>query len=131
MHMVSNVQGRLKEGVTAFDALMSLLPAGTLSGAPKVRAMEIIDELETTKRGIYGGAIGYLSFNGKLDSCITIRTIVFKQGTAYIQAGAGIVADSVPEMEYLETENKAMALLKAIREAGGIQIGRASCRETV
>lgn len=118
MHIASNVKGRLRVGKTAFDALVSVLPAGTLSGAPKIRAMEIIDELETTKRGTYGGAIGYLSFNGNLDSCITIRTILFKGNKAYVQSGAGIVADSVPEKEYEETINKAMALLKALEEVG-------------
>jgi len=121
MHVVTNVQGEIREDKTPFDALMSILPAGTLSGAPKVRAMEIIDELETVKRGPYGGAIGYLSFNGNLDSCITIRTIILKDGKAYVQAGAGIVADSVPEREYEECYNKAMALLKAIEEAGEIR----------
>ena len=117
MHIVSNISGELREDKTAFDALMSIMPAGTLSGAPKVRAMEIIDEFENVKRGPYGGAIGYLSFNGNLDSCITIRTIIFKDGRAYVQAGAGIVADSVPESEYEETINKASALLKALEEA--------------
>jgi len=121
MHVVTNVQGEIREDKTPFDALMSILPAGTLSGAPKVRAMEIIDELETVKRGPYGGAIGYLSFNGNLDSCITIRTIILKDGKAYVQAGAGIVADSVPEREYEECYNKALALLKAIEEAGEIR----------
>jgi len=120
MHMVTNVKGRLRKDKTAFDALMSVLPAGTVSGAPKIRAMSIIDELETTKRGIYAGAIGYLSFNGNIDSCITIRTILFKGRKAYVQAGAGIVADSVPEKEYQETLNKAAALLKALEEAGEI-----------
>lgn len=121
MHIVSNVQGELKEGKTPFDALMSVMPAGTLSGAPKIRAMEIIDELETVKRGTYGGAIGYLGFNGNLDSCITIRTVLFKDNKAYIQAGGGIVADSVPENEYEESLNKAAALLKALEEAGDIR----------
>lgn len=121
MHIVSNVQGQLKEDKTPFDALVSILPAGTLSGAPKVRAMEIIDELETVKRGPYGGAIGYLSFNGNLDSCITIRTMIFKDNKVYVQAGAGIVADSIPELEYEETLNKARALLMAIEEAGEIR----------
>ncbi|MCX7711606.1 MAG: anthranilate synthase component I [Clostridia bacterium] len=121
MHIASSVQGTLKEGKTAFDALTSVLPAGTLSGAPKIRAMEIIDELEPTKRGTYGGAIGYLSFNGNLDSCITIRTILFKGKKAYVQSGAGIVADSVPEKEYEETINKAMALLKSLEEVGEIR----------
>ncbi|NTV89649.1 MAG: anthranilate synthase component I [Clostridiales bacterium] len=117
MHIVTNVKGRLKEGKTAFDALSAVLPAGTLSGAPKIRAMEIIDELENVKRCQYGGAVGYLSFNGNLDSCITIRTIVFKDGKAYIQAGGGIVADSVPEDEFEESMNKAGATLKALQEA--------------
>jgi len=121
MHIVSNVQGELGEGKTAFDAIMSLLPAGTLTGAPKVRAMEIIDEFETTRRGIYGGATGYFSFNGKVDSCITIRTVVFTKGNAYIQAGAGIVADSIAESEYEETLNKAMALIKSFKEAKEIR----------
>jgi anthranilate synthase component 1 len=121
MHIVTNVIGDLREYKTQFDALMSVLPAGTVSGAPKVRAMEIIDELENVKRGPYAGAIGYLSFNGNLDSCITIRTMVIKGNKAYIQAGAGIVADSVPEMEYEETINKAKALLKALEEVGGIR----------
>ncbi|MFH0920493.1 MAG: anthranilate synthase component I [Fibrobacterota bacterium] len=118
MHIVSNVQGRLRKDRTPFDALMSILPAGTLSGAPKVRAMEIIDELETVKRNTYGGAIGYLSFNGNLDSCITIRTLLFKDGRAYVQSGGGIVADSVPENEYEESMNKARALLAALQETG-------------
>ena len=118
MHMVTNIQGEMREDKTTFDAMMSLMPAGTLSGAPKVRAMEIIDELETVKRGPYGGAIGYLSFNGNLDSCITIRTMIFKDGKAYVQAGAGIVADSDPEKEYEECLNKARALLEALEEAG-------------
>lgn len=119
MHIVSDISGELREDKTAFDALMSIMPAGTLSGAPKVRAMEIIYELENVKRGSYGGGIGYLSFNGNLDSCITIRTIIFKDGKAYVQAGAGIVEDSVPENEYEESMNKAGALLKALEEADG------------
>lgn len=121
MHIVTNVQGNLRKDKTAFDALMSVMPAGTVSGAPKVRAMEIIDELENIKRGPYAGAIGYLSFNGNLDSCITIRTIVFKDKKAYVQAGAGIVADSEPEKEFEETLNKARALLKALEEVGEIR----------
>ncbi|MBC7766229.1 MAG: anthranilate synthase component I [Hyphomonadaceae bacterium] len=120
MHVVTNVKGTLAEGKDAYDALMAVMPAGTLSGAPKVRAMEIIDELENVKRGCYGGAIGYIGFDGSLDSCITIRTVVFKNGTAYLQAGAGIVADSIPASEYEETLSKANALLKALEEAGDI-----------
>ena len=100
--------------------ILIFLPAGTLSGAPKIRAMEIIDELEKTKRSTYGGAIGYISFNGNFDSCITIRTGVFKDGKAYIQAGGGIVYDSIPENEYRESINKASAVLRAIEEAGDI-----------
>lgn len=114
MHIVSHVSGRLKEDISRFDALLSCFPAGTLSGSPKIRAMEIIDELENKNRGVYGGAIGYFSFQGNLDSCITIRTIVFKDKKAYVQAGAGIVADSVPELEYEETVNKARAMLIAL-----------------
>lgn len=121
IHMTSDVKGRLRKDKTAFDALAAAFPAGTLSGAPKIRAMEIIDELETNSRGIYGGAIGYISFNGNFDSCITIRTALFKDGTAYVGAGGGIVYDSVPENEYQETVNKAAAVFRAIEEAGEIQ----------
>jgi anthranilate synthase component 1 len=121
MHLGSTVRGQLRENMSSFDALMAVLPAGTLSGAPKIRAMEIIDELEPTRRGIYGGAIGFISFDGSMDSCITIRTILFKDGKAFVQSGCGIVADSVPENEYQETLDKAGALLKALREAGNIQ----------
>ncbi len=118
MHITSSVSGKLKSDKNAFDGLRSCLPAGTLSGAPKIRAMEIIDELETTRRGPYGGAVGYINFFGDINTCITIRTIILKNGTdAYIQAGAGIVADSVPEMEYQETLNKAKGLLRAIEAA--------------
>ncbi len=117
MHLVSQVRGTLRDDCDRFDALMSFFPAGTLSGAPKIRAMEIIDELETTRRGIYGGAIGYTDYQGNVDSCIVIRTIVVKNGKAYVQAGAGIVADSDPEREYQECMNKAMALFKAIQMA--------------
>ena len=118
MHLVTVVEGELREDRSAIDVLSSLLPAGTLSGAPKIRAMEIIDELETLRRGPYGGAIGYLGFDGLLDTCITIRTAVLAQGKIHVQAGAGIVADSVPETEYQETVNKAMALFSAINQAG-------------
>lgn len=120
MHMTSDVTGKLRADKSSFDALEAVLPAGTLSGAPKVRAMEIIDELENVKRGFYGGAIGYISFGGSLDSCITIRTALFKDNKAYVQAGAGIVYDSVPETEYTETVNKAMAMIKAIEKAGDL-----------
>jgi anthranilate synthase component 1 len=117
MHIVSNVSGKLHKNKDFFDAFLSCLPAGTVSGAPKLRAMEIIAELEEESRGAYAGAIGYLGFSGNLDTCITIRTIIFKNGKAYVQAGAGIVWDSVPEKEYEETVNKAKALLKSIRMA--------------
>ena len=116
MHMTSDCKGRLRADKDAFDALTSVLPAGTLSGAPKIRAMEIIDELENVKRGIYGGAIGYISFNGNMDSCITIRTAVFKDNKAYVQAGGGIVYDSIPEKEYEESVNKSMAMISAIED---------------
>jgi anthranilate synthase component 1 len=123
MHITSNVQGKLAPGRTAFDALRSCLPAGTVSGAPKVRAMEIIDELEPHRRGPYAGAVGYIDFNGNMDTCIALRTLVVQGDQAYIQAGAGIVADSVPENEYQETLNKARGLLKAI------EITQRRCRE--
>lgn len=113
MHIVSNVEGRRKPGVSAMDVLRATFPAGTLSGAPKVRAMEIIDELEPTKRGIYGGAVGYLGYNGDMDLAIAIRTAVIKDGTLFVQAGAGVVADSVPQSEWEETRNKARAVLRA------------------
>jgi anthranilate synthase component 1 len=123
MHITSNVSGDLMPGMTAFDALQSCLPAGTVSGAPKVRAMEIIDEIEPHRRGPYAGAVGYVDFNGNMDTCIALRTIVVKDGKAYVQAGAGIVADSVPANEWHETLNKARGLLKAIelaeRRVGG------------
>ena len=120
MHIVSNVEGKLKPGLTAMDVLRATFPAGTVSGAPKVRAMEIIDELEVSKRGIYAGAVGYLGFNGDMDLAIAIRTGIIKDGTLHVQAGAGIVADSVPMSEWVETKNKAKALLRAaeIAEAG-------------
>ena len=117
MHIVSNVSGKLRQDKDFFDAFVSCMPAGTVSGAPKLRAMEIIAELENEARGAYAGAIGYLGFGGSLNTCITIRTIIFKHGKAYVQAGAGIVWDSVPEKEYEETVNKAKASLKAIRAA--------------
>ncbi len=117
MHIVSNVRGQLADGKDQFDVLRATFPAGTVSGAPKIRAMEIIDELEPTRRGTYAGAIGYFSFSGNMDTCITIRTILVKDGIAYMQAGGGVVADSVPENEYQESMNKAGALLKAIEMA--------------
>ncbi len=120
MHIVSNVKGKRTADNDAFDVLGAVLPAGTLSGAPKVRAMQIIDEFEPVKRGIYGGSIGYIGFDGNIDMCITIRTMVFHEGKAYIQAGAGIVADSIPEKEYEETQDKAKALIKALEKAGDI-----------
>ena len=117
MHIVSHVIGKLREDLTAFDVIRACLPAGTLSGAPKIRAMEIIEELEPTRRGTYGGTVGYFSFSGSADTAITIRTAVIKDGTAYVQAGGGVVADSVPENEYYETVSKAWAMLTAIEMA--------------
>ena len=114
MHLVSSLRGRLREDVDCFDALMACFPAGTVSGAPKVRAMEIVEELERTRRGIYAGGILYLDFAGNLDSCIALRTMVVKNGVAYVQAGGGIVADSSPEAEYQESVNKSKALLAAL-----------------
>jgi anthranilate synthase component 1 len=117
MHIVSNVSGKLAEGKTVFDAFRAVFPAGTVSGAPKVRAMELIAELEPSKRGVYAGAVGYASFSGSLDTCIAIRTMLVKDGVAYLQAGGGIVYDSVPETEYVETVNKMRALMRAIDQA--------------
>ncbi|WAJ38232.1 anthranilate synthase component I [Pseudomonas sp. GOM7] len=114
MHIVSNVTGELKQGLTSMDALRAILPAGTLSGAPKIRAMEIIDELEPVKRGVYGGAVGYYAWNGNMDTAIAIRTAVIKDGELHVQAGAGIVADSVPALEWEETLNKRRAMFKAV-----------------
>jgi anthranilate synthase component 1 len=122
MHITSNVTGNLSPGKTALDALRAGLPAGTVSGAPKVRAMEIIDEIEPHRRGPYAGAVGYLDFTGNMDTCIALRTLVMTGQTAYVQAGAGIVADSVPASEYEETLSKARGLLKAIEVAEG-QLG--------
>lgn len=113
MHITSNVTGQVKPGLSALDVLRATLPAGTLSGAPKIRAMEIIDELEPVKRGIYGGAVGYLGWNGNMDTAIAIRTAVIKDGNLYVQAGGGIVADSVPALEWKETMNKARAIFRA------------------
>ncbi|MCQ9208824.1 MAG: anthranilate synthase component I, partial [Omnitrophica bacterium] len=117
MHIVSEVKGRLRKDKDIFDLIRAAFPAGTVTGAPKIRAMEIIDELENVRRGPYAGLVGYFSFSGNLDSCITIRTIMAKDKTAYIQAGAGIVADSLPQREYEETKNKAQALVKAVELA--------------
>ena len=123
MHITSNVTGQLQEGMTALNALRAGLPAGTVSGAPKVRAMEIIDEIEKHRRGPYGGAVGYIDFTGNMDTCIALRTLVMQDQTVYVQAGAGIVADSVPESEYQETLNKAKGLLRAI-EAAETQVAK-------
>ena len=117
MHIVSNVTGRLRRGCTAFDLVKATFPAGTVSGAPKIRAMQIISELEKARRGCYAGAIGYFGFDGNVDSCIALRCAVLKNGRAYVQAGAGIVADSNPDAEYQETVNKAGAMAKAISMA--------------
>ena len=119
MHIGSEVEGQLAPGKTALDAIEAVLPAGTLSGAPKFRAMQIIDELEGCKRGIYGGAIGYIDLTGNMDTCISIRIAYKKNGTVYIRSGAGIVADSVPEKEHTECINKAMAVVQAVRESAG------------
>ena len=113
MHIVSNVEGVLKDGMTNLDVLRATFPAGTLTGAPKIRAMELIDELEPVKRGVYGGACGYLSYAGDMDVAIAIRTGIVKDGELHVQASAGVVADSVPELEWKETEAKARALLRA------------------
>ena len=113
----STVEGDLRPGLTALDALAAAFPAGTVSGAPKVRAMEIIDELESTRRGPYAGATGYYGVDGRLDTCITLRTALLKDGVAYFQAGGGVVADSVPSLEYEETRNKARAMEQALEVA--------------
>jgi anthranilate synthase component 1 len=124
MHISSNVEGRLRPGLDALDALVAGFPAGTLSGAPKVRAMEIIEELEPTRRGIYAGCIGYFAANGTMDTCIALRTAVVKDGTMHVQAGGGVVADSDPDAEYEETRQKARALLRAAEEAVRFAAGR-------
>lgn len=118
MHITSNVTGKIKPELRAMDVLRAALPAGTLSGAPKIRAMEIIDELESEKRGIYGGAVGYIAWNGNMDTAIAIRTAVIKNGKLYVQAGAGVVADSIPALEWKETMNKARAIFKAVDMVG-------------
>jgi anthranilate synthase component 1 len=120
-HISSKVVGRLKDGLDQFDAISAVLPAGTLSGAPKIRACEIINELEGYKRGIYGGAIGYIDFAGNMDMCIAIRFAVKKNNKIYVQAGAGIVADSIPEKEYVECVNKAEAIIEAIKVSGEVE----------
>ena len=117
LHIVSSVSGTLREDVTPMDALAASLPAGTLSGAPKIRAMQIIDELEPTKRGPYGGSVGYLSYSGDLDACIYIRSALVKDGRVHLQAGGGIVADSDADYEYEESRNKARAVARAIELA--------------
>ncbi|HEX2514722.1 MAG TPA: anthranilate synthase component I family protein, partial [Chloroflexota bacterium] len=121
MHIVSQVEGRLRADCDAYDALRSCFPAGTVSGAPKIRAMEIIAELEPCRRGTYAGAVGYFSFDGNLDTAITIRTMVIKDGVAHVQAGGGVVADSQPEYEYQESLNKAAALLRSLDVAGEVE----------
>ena len=117
MHLVSRVEGKLAEDRDRLDALVATFPAGTLTGAPKIRAMQIVGELEPTRRGLYGGAVGYLDFAGNLDFCIAIRTIAMREGRAQVQAGAGIVADSHPAAEYEETRDKARALMQALEMA--------------
>ena len=117
MHITSVVTGQLRENMDQLDAVAAVLPAGTLSGAPKIRACEIINELEGIRRGIYGGAIGYIDFTGNMDVCIAIRTAVKKDGRVYIQSGGGVVADSDPEKEYQESINKAMAVVEAVKQS--------------
>jgi anthranilate synthase component 1 len=126
MHIVSTVIGELASDATPIDALFSVFPAGTLSGAPKPRAMEIIERLEPTRRGLYGGAIGYFDFTGNIDTCIAIRTALIHNGIAYVQAGAGVVADSDPESENQETLNKAAAVLAAINSAHQISAAQST-----
>ncbi|MEE3009829.1 MAG: anthranilate synthase component I [Pseudomonadota bacterium] len=127
MHIVSNVEGTLRKGLGPLEVLAATFPAGTLSGAPKIRAMEIIDEVEPTKRGVYGGAVGYIGFNDDMDMAIAIRTAVVKDGRLYVQAGGGIVADSVPDLEWKETMNKARAVFRAVNMAlGGLDLGGAN-----
>jgi anthranilate synthase component 1 len=121
MHLESTVVGELRPGRTAYDALVATFPAGTLSGAPKPRAMALIDEYEGLRRGVYGGVIGYLDFAGDLDTAIAIRTAVIRDGVAHVQAGAGIVADSVPQLEFEETHHKAAAVIRAVRAASGMR----------
>jgi anthranilate synthase component 1 len=117
MHIVSNVEGRLRKDRSAYDVMRATFPAGTVSGSPKVRAMQVIAELDQSKRNVYAGAVGYFGFDGNSDSCIALRTAVLKDGKAYVQTGAGVVADSTPEYEYQETINKAMGVMAAIQRA--------------
>jgi anthranilate synthase component 1 len=117
MHIVSNVEGELRADRNAYDVMRATFPAGTVSGSPKVRAMQIINQLEKSKRNVYAGAVGYFGFDGNSDSCIALRTVVLKEGVAYVQAGAGVVADSTPEGEYQECVNKAMGMMAAIAKA--------------
>jgi anthranilate synthase component 1 len=124
MHIVSTVVGELRDDQTAFDALVATYPAGTLTGAPKVRAMQLIEELEPTRRGVYGGIVGYFGFGGDLDTAITIRTALLRDGIAYVQAGGGVVADSDPAAEEQETRNKAAAVLAAIAAAETLKPAR-------
>jgi anthranilate synthase component 1 len=126
MHIVSNVEGRVRPGLDAIDVLKASFPAGTVTGAPKVRAMQIIDDLEPVKRGIYSGAVGYLGFNGDMDVAIAIRTAVVKDGRLHVQAAAGIVADSDPRLEWLETQHKARAILKAAEAASTERLAEAA-----
>jgi anthranilate synthase component 1 len=128
MHIVSHVSGQLAGGRSAFDVMRATFPAGTVSGAPKVRAMQIINDLETHKRCVYAGAVGYFRFDGDSDSCIALRTVVLKDGVAHVQAGAGVVADSTPEGEYQETVNKARAALRAVSLAQSLP-GQSKPRE--
>jgi anthranilate synthase component I len=126
MHIVSNVTGRLRDGLSPIDVLRATFPAGTLTGAAKVRAMEIIDELEIVKRGVYGGAVGYIGWTGNMDTAIAIRTAVIRNGVLYIEAGAGIVYDSVPELEWQETLNKSRAVFRAAAMAtAGLELSEA------
>ena len=121
--------GEVEEGKDAFDVLRAAFPAGTLTGAPKIRAMEIIEELEPSRRGPYGGAVGYFSFNGNMDMCITIRTIFIKDGMINIQAGGGVVADSIPEREFQETVNKAKAMMRAVEWPAAEDLRRSTAEE--
>jgi anthranilate synthase component 1 len=125
MHLVTSVTGRLMDGKNAFDAVRASFPAGTLTGAPKIRAMEIIEEVEPSRRGVYGGSVGYFGYDGNMDMCITIRTALIRDGVLNIQAGGGVVADSEPEFEYQETLNKARGLMRAVEMArSGLVPGR-------